>query len=552
MVQRSPGSLPLARGTAPTAPGPVARERLYLSGDTTSPSYHLYMFGRWVNISEFVMSANWTHGQLIPHRIGVVMQPAQGALVLDDTDGVFNTFNPAAGIDPHPGVPIEIWSGSARSSGDILFRGWTRGVVTTITDADVYVTALPIYSAQIRLSEIQEGFFLRVSGRQTPSTVFQLALQNLEWSGGSLVQESTLPLISNYLSGQPALGSGRTLASFQALCRLLAVLEGSRIYDDRQGRMVFENFSSRQVVEGHRVHRISVDDPFAVTTLDPDQLVVNAILGESDNAVSAGVQDLEFTASLPQRFTIPPNTLDWGLVLEIKDPDILFIESWSPLVDGTHFTWTYTATGAVATPTFHTDSRSCRIVFPNPTNYTQQVQILRIEGEPFKRSFNSLVIERDQRSIDLYGLKEVRYPAITVGSQAQVQARARYWLEQYAGVGPDGNRQPKRSVKLTLREPEEEVYDISDLVYLSWASPFKQFTEEWPFWIDEVKHDHSSEGVHTVELMLVDAAQSGAREVILGDVHLNSRPVEIVLGDVQIYQPHPVETEEHILGDVRL
>ena len=113
------GNLPRITGTLPAA-GPVPLDDRILPQGSSRPSYWAFMNGRWINISPYVRSAEWQHGNMEPVRIGAILNPAVGALLLDNRDGEWSPFNPHALIDPYPGVSVEIRD-SVDRSGELLF-----------------------------------------------------------------------------------------------------------------------------------------------------------------------------------------------------------------------------------------------------------------------------------------------------------------------------------------------------------------------------------------------------------------------------------------------
>ena len=91
------------------------------------PTYWMFHNARWHNITGFIRSATWRHGQPIVNRVGGVATPANGNLIIDDLEGYFNVFNPNTNINPLPGARIRIVDGREVTDAS-LFEGYSRGV----------------------------------------------------------------------------------------------------------------------------------------------------------------------------------------------------------------------------------------------------------------------------------------------------------------------------------------------------------------------------------------------------------------------------------------
>ena len=528
------------------------------------PSYWAYMRGEWVNLSDWVQSASWRHGAFSPNRIGEVMTPAEGFLMLEDGDGLFSVLNPNTHIDPHPGVPVEIRESFSRESA-LLFKGWSRGILNSGVKDPPYVSVMPIYGPMARLAEFGEGFSSRLDGQPTISDVFIRVLQEMEWTDLSIVYPSDLRVHGFRLNREGALGSGRRRARFLDLCSLLAILEGGRIYDNRLGAIYFESFNVRRETP-LIVKSLTADDIQLFQTLETDSRVVNIIEGEADSFRSEGEQPLTFVGvSLPFDLIIPPQTEGWGVSWTIDREDFEFIESWAPLVRGTHYTWEiHHIDGLDAEPRFIGDERGCKIIFPNPTNEPVNASILLIEGEPFRKAFGQFLAERNGASIRRYGPKAVQYPLLTVVDQTAARARIQRWMKEYGGLREDGAAEPPLVIKVTLHEWRGAPWDVSDLVLVSYETLGKVHTNERPFWVEAVEHTINSEGEWDVILTLISTGPPGARvqEELLGRVvirHgaileelLGRVPVEVLLGRVMIAGPTDVIWFDHLLGRINV
>ena len=500
-----------------------------------------------MEITHLVKSANWRVGQQLPNRIGGVMRPADGHLLIDDLDGELNVFNPS-GYDPYPGATILIQDVLGRT----LFTGYSAGALNTTPGVEEYTTTIPIFSSLTFLAEYGEGFFARMDGQPTVAQVLQRILSEMEYTGHSTIQDSGLKVHGFRLNRQGALGAGRSRASFLDACRLLAVLEGGYIYDDQDGRIWFESAARRfnQPDNVHVINRVTRGK-----TLDTDRLVVNRIEGRADPYTTAGEQDLPFVESLPLKVLVPAQTLNFEVELNI-DPafNYAFIESWSPLVRGTHYDWSLTSVAGVPVEPFLIgDETSCRILFANPTNESQEAIIYKVRGEPFTRSFGARLAERDALSIKTYGPKTVQYPIDILVDQAAGRGRARFWIEQYKGLR-DGNKEPIIPCEITVRNPDAH-YRISDMVLLTWVTEGKEYVRDHPFWIDAVAYSQVNELDLDVSLTLrnagglptIERLPPVTSERLVGEVSVEviSEGQEELVGEV-------VLPAEHLVGEVVL
>ena len=451
----------------------------------------------WVNFTHLVRSADWRIGEFRPNRIGGLMGPTNGAILMSDFDGEFSVLNPNDRYSPYPGVPVEIRQGLTR--GDrLLFKGFSSGVLNSATVVDE-TSAMPIYSSLQRLAEFGDGFHLGLDGQLVTHEIIRGILNQSEEAFATNLEDGGVEVYTTLLGKNSAISSGRGRAQFLDALHLVATLEGGRIYDDQEGVIQFENYKKRLVAPS-TVKRIA--NAQAVLTKAQDSMVVNIIQGKTQGFESQGFKDLEFKQTLPLQVIVPPNTFDWDVGLELADEDIFFVESWGGINPGDHYLWS--VVNPEYRPVLLRGDRSCRIRFSNPTSFNQVAVIIRVEGQPFKSTLAKNFILRDAESIRRFGPKAVNLQTEIMVDQPAMRGRMQRYLEFYKGIAESGNIDPLITLEVRLRDPAE-IYSISDLVLLTWKGLRKVHAREHPFWVEAVDYSYVSEGHLDVRLTLVDA-----------------------------------------------
>ena len=174
------------------------------------------------------------------------------------------------------------------------------------------------------------------------------------------------------LNTQGALGTGRQRADFLSTCRILAILEGSKIYDSRERGIVMESFTAPRngLPAPDKIKIIEATDIVSAQTLELDTQIVNVIEAQTGSFISQGVRYLRFSGvAFPYRVQVPPQTAEWGILFTVADPDIAFIESWNPLIRGVHYDYdVLSVNGIPVEPRSVGGELTFQMVFSNPTN----------------------------------------------------------------------------------------------------------------------------------------------------------------------------------------
>ena len=540
----APGIVP--RADYPTVASPLADVRFFLNTGIGSGE---------VELTHLVKSAQWRFGQRIVNRLGGVMRPADGVLVLDNRDGQFSTFNVTNEYIPLPSSRVRI-----TYRGETAFTGWTSGTEEAINTAGEDVANMRLYGSLQRLEDYGQGLFARLSGVQTTDQVFRTVMQAAEERYQLQIDSpSGIRVYGSRINREGALGSGRRLASFQDALRMLALVEGGRIYDDSDGTIHFEGFAHRLGRSG-RIKNITVDDVNNVTTHALDDYVINVLESESGVLRSQGFKPLEFTKELPDTVIVPGQST-FGIVYEIADDDIVLIENWEPLVRGDNYD--YGIQGV--TPDVEFTDTSITIIVNNPTNSEVEFTLHSLRGEPFEPAVSSRLYLRSEASIARYGVKAAVYPAQLVENLPVLRGYLERYLQDFDGINSDGTPTPPKSIDIRIRAPET-TYEISDLVLVSYNTPWKVDTNAYPFWVEAVDYSMGTDGVLDVTLSLLDAWRGDVeRRETLGDrvgtlllpnenIHIERNvgtvtleQVEHNIGRVPLY-----EAVEASIGDLKL
>lgn len=509
-----PPTLPMVPVPIPAPVIPPAPAAPVLNIDT-SPSYHARMGGAWKDITPYVVAAQWKHGQRLPNQAGSLMRGAAGTLTLDNRDGEWSPYNPAAGFEPYPGVPVEIWSGNSRNSGNILFRGWSKGVSVSTPSTQRDIAQMTMISTLERLGQLRPDAFQRFTGLTSTSGAFSDLLLGAGLVTTDLViHTGAVQLYGTRLSSSGQFGTGRTFGNLQDGLKLLALLEGGRIYDQRDGKLVFESLNSPRRQQSVAAVRIAGDDVWHAEARDTDEGIINHVRGRRTQIRAQGVIDLPMVApdgssgadAFPVTIAVGPRQrerLDFRL-----DPagGTLFIQSLEQPVKGTHWTVSPDVTGATVTPSTATN-RVVLTCFNPDRARTVIFSILSIRGQGAgATSVTDFDPVEHAKSVARYGRRAMVYPGDIVSPPGRPRARAQDIVDRHNGMmGDTDNPNPPKMMTVTLRNPNRITWDISTLVILEWKTADKTYLTSYPFWVDGVSHSVDLDGNHDIRLELYDA-----------------------------------------------
>ena len=280
----------------PIIPATPAAESLW--------SIHATMFGSDVDLTPYVVEATWKHGSRPPNYFGHMADPSVGSLTLDNTGGEFKTFAPAPGIDPNPGPTVTIDYDGIR-----LFTGRSAYVLNQVLPNGNDVAVMPLLGPLAFLSRFSEGIFARLDGIQRTSEIFALILADAGYSGPAEIEQGRTQLSAVRVNRSSLLGSGRQRTQVLGALRTVVQAEVGHGYDDRLGRVVFEN----------RVHRSALWATAVALRLDHTNAqierasignvqdsIINIVSGTGDSYNTRGLQDITFNTALPLTVTVGP------------------------------------------------------------------------------------------------------------------------------------------------------------------------------------------------------------------------------------------------------
>ena len=307
---------------------------------------------------------------------------------------------------------MEIWSGKNLAEGDLLFNGFSAGLQeqTPVTAGTSSVVTMKIVGPLSWISQFRDEIFTFVpSGTVTTSDTFSEILTDQGYTGDRVVHPSTTRVISKRLNQSGRLNQNKRRVRFSDAARLLSEIEFAQSYDERTGAIVFEAYGS--------VRREPLPTPIEIDPIDatltnvksglPLDYVINEINGEGDSFVTRGEQGLDVvTPELPFTFTVPANADYIQRVQVSTSGGTEFVQSWKPLVAGTH----YTATATTA-PVLNEASLDAYITWPK-SGTAYDVTLLKLEGEPFRKEAGRRLAVRstEASSFRIYGTRSLNYP----------------------------------------------------------------------------------------------------------------------------------------------
>ena len=511
----------LAEGTIPTPPmpdppGPPPEPP---PGPTPGPRVAEGIMLGDTDITGDVISVSITFGGIPGFPFGSVYPTARGVITLDNHRGTYNPYNPAEGIDPTPGVPVQ-WLEASGTTLVEQFNGFSLGLQASSQGASGERRAtLGVIGPLGWLKDFEQGLYTLNRSIRTgfrSDLLLGSGLDDLNWPADRRhFQQGEAVLNALLVQKHSLTNSGGRRVSVAQFCQSVALAELGRIFDDRRGDIVFENRNGR----GALLQAAVLPTPFALfpgianfrdlATGEFGQGVVNIIQEGDDPYISAGEGDVEFAPPIPaegETWTIPPGGASYRFNVNIAPEDrqgIAFIQSWKPLVRGTHFRYPI-----VGNPFMRVSGEAMDLFIPNLHDEAHEFTLLKVEGERFRRDRAVTYLYRNEASIGFYGPKPLTYPNLTV-DVAATRTALQTLLAVHAGVTADGNRAgPPRQVEgvVELGRPELahfERIDISSLVTV--RAPEVGVNENTLFFVDGYTHEIDEEGSRRLSLILTEA-----------------------------------------------
>ena len=489
---------------------------------------------------EGVTQVNWRFGERPVNQFGYVAKPADGLVVLENTDLLWKTFAPAAlpgGVDPQtrvvPGARIVVaWGLSVDEVLDktttphsikphlVIASGRSKGLIQSATGTK-RLAQLP-FVGELGWFDERRKVFLRLSGQQTPGTVWKAVLEDVAFEGVSqILHTSNTKVRTSKLHQQGVLGQGRRRTRLTAVARALAQVEVGRVYDSMNRQAIIFEGRYHRTIRYKDAKRFVVGpngyDPTLLESLPVADSVVNVLSADIDAFDSMGEQEIKFDPGGRIRdfsFQVPANADNWlamSLDVRVEEDGQQFVQSWKALERGEHFTYSTTDE-----PVVRSNGVQWELYLTNHTSRPQTFLLKKIEGEPFKFSSRQHVKVRREASVELYGEREVVYPVSLVSDRDEVQDQVNFLVRMHDGVietgltGAAPKVDPIRTLNARFRmeDPINEGMQYVDVSDLFLVTDEGLGLTSAPFWVDEVAQSYTGLGRHEVSVKLSDARGS--------------------------------------------
>ena len=443
------------------------------------------MFGNTVDLTPYVAEATWKHGSRPPNHFGHMADPSIGALTLLNLGGEFRTFDPDPFVDTSPGSPVQV-----EYDGTRLFTGKSGLTLNQVLPTGRDIAVMPMLGPLAFLARFSEGIFARLDGVQRTDQVFALVLEDAGYDGSATIDTGRTELLSSRLNRSNLLGSGRMRTQVLGALRTIVQAEVGRGYDNRLGRVVFENRTHRSERWASNPSVLRLDHTNSqierASIASVDDSIVNLISGTGDSYVTLGVQDIDFTISLPATFDVLPGGRTLLLNVDTSG-NTEFVQSWTPLVRGTDYT--YTLTDA---PIIERGALSLGIFIPNPSPTTQSFTLTQVRGEPFGINIRERLIARRQASVDAYGPRPVIYPSDLISNLEEIRDHLEWAVSLHDGIDGKGRKDLNevRAVQATvnLLDPANTPVIGVDIGGLVEITEPRLGLADAPFWVDSAEY----------------------------------------------------------------
>lgn len=477
--------------------------------------YRVLVWGDGVarELNEDVAAFQVRYGELQPNQFGTIYRGGEGAIQLHNDSGDYTSPNPRYESWRVPGdiVYIEAAADASARAGNFtrLFTGTGEGFLTQTPLTQQYISTLPIVGPLNSIALRNILVSRRVNANLLTSEIFDLLLDEVVFSDNRrTIDEGLTRLREHRVNSSGILGQSRQRVPFAQGARLLAQAEGSQIYDDRLGFIIFRSrhhrsltYSNRAFVAYHLRDAVITN----ATTGPVRSNVFNVIDSNLDQFVSSGVADLKFTNSPFHNLPVTlQNDGTTEYILEVSD-EFAFVQSVLPPSG--------TGDGVRAEVELAGDLR-VRLTLHGTGSYT----LRGIEGERFRQSGTRHFSVRSEDSIRIYGERPVTYPADLLSVQgndfSEVRDRMDEMLALHDGVLPSGEAWPLRQIDVrTLVDDESSALlqlNVGDLIFIEAGKlPFKQVGIDGDFFfVDEYAWSLQEDGDLELSLRLTDARAS--------------------------------------------
>ena len=478
------------------------------------------------NVEDLVESIQIQIGERQPNQFGALLRSASCAVILHNESGRYNSFETKSRVPVGGVAAVWVWlDGKAVP----LFNGGIASAVNNYSNTGIQKTVVTCLGPLAYINEFSEGVFTRLDGENKASVILNLMLDNIVPDGGRIgnvvidreIEPSVSELKAYRIRSASVTRAGSSRVKFAHGARLLARAEVGRIYDNQRGAIVFENrrHRSETIARYFTTWRFSENTPgLAVTNIqqrDPREFVVNIISSERQNIQSLGKQSIPLIPALPFEWDVSPGSNQNYQYFDLDTSgQIAYVGNWDTPVRGTHYT-TNPANMDVVVATSDSGVTVGPSGFIPPSGGS--IRLIKLEGRTFGVRNTYQINVRNQESIDVYGPKEVTYPADLIHQDDDLEDHLNWLLNVHSSLGTPGlrigdiARIPRLmdvSITLTPQTLNLLQIEISDLVYITYPHIGLEGDDGY-FWVEQINHNiEGATGTITTKLVLSDARGS--------------------------------------------
>ena len=444
------------------------------------------MFGNDVDLTPYVAEATWKHGSKPPNYFGHMADPAIGALTLLNHAGEFRTFKPDPFVDTSPGSPVKIDYNGIR-----LFTGKTGLTLNQVLPSGRDIAIMPMLGPLAFLARFSEGIFARLDGVQRTDQVYALVLEDGGYDGPTDIEVGRTSLSSARLNRSNLVGSGRMRVQVLGALQTIVQAEVGRGFDNRQGRVVFQNRNHRSDYWATAPSILRLDhtnsqiERASIESIDDS--IVNIISGTGDSYNSLGIQDVDFVGtSFPITYNIETGGRTILLNVDTSGNTEL-VQSWEELLSPVDYTYTLDLQPIIAR-----GAVTIGIHVLNPSPVVQTFTLKQVRGEPFGVSIRERIFARRQASIDAYGPRPVIYPADLLTDRSEIRDHLEWAISLHDGIDDKGNKDLNevRAIKATINllDPANTPVIGVDPGKLAMVTEPRLGLESAPFWVESAEY----------------------------------------------------------------
>ena len=483
-----------------------------------------------LDITDYVQKMDWRIGSRANNNLGNMMKSGTGSVTCFADDPDFKMFlaDHHKDFDPLPGarVLIDVFDGTERVTG---FVSWTQDIpqITHSGQGQILAT-IPLRGALAQLGISNNNIFT-IPPAELSHELIEGLLNNAAWpQDARSIGDGVARLDKVRVAASGILeGPSRTSASLTTALAAVTQAEIGRLYDDFQGRIVFEGRTKRSIDISRLQDNFFYDDGAYYIDGRRDALIagqvsvtsgiINSIkaddtkyetIGRDDTGInfariSSYPHSLNFSSELITRIELPLDlTLGVATRLDkLANPQLVaskvsFQDLQGNTLEGVEATVEESYTGGITLVIANTSGKRGRVTL-------QERFVLADRWRRGGTNFFTSLIKPHQGSIDRFGRREMVYPASLVDLNNQLAKDLNWITNTHHGFDLrtlyriDGYMS-------AIKTPDILRAKIGDIFTLQHILGHRGTT----FFADEIKHDVKLEtGEHTVLVRL--SASSG-------------------------------------------